>query len=252
MIKAITFDFWQTLYQGQKIDYAERLRRLKEKVEQGYSTTFSLEQFQDAVYVARDEWSRAWEEDHRTLNAAEWLDIMLGDLGITLQADHLEILRLDMEESILHTMPTLVDGAHEVLSKLAARYRLAIISDTGLTPGRMLRHIMETDKVTGYFSHLTFSDELGSSKPHSNNFLSTLKALEAEPHEAVHIGDLLRTDVLGAQKAGMRGVQYIGLNTDEVTPITQNVTPDAVISDHNELFPLLEKWNNTPRDHFDN
>ncbi|MCB0209490.1 MAG: hypothetical protein KDJ52_09180, partial [Anaerolineae bacterium] len=81
MIKAITFDFWQTLYQGQKIDYAERLRRLKEKVEQGYGTTFSLEQFQNAVYVARDEWSRAWEEDHRTLNAAEWLDIMLGELG---------------------------------------------------------------------------------------------------------------------------------------------------------------------------
>lgn len=45
MIKAITFDFWQTLYQGQKVDYAERLRQLKAKVERGQATTFRSNNF---------------------------------------------------------------------------------------------------------------------------------------------------------------------------------------------------------------
>lgn len=244
MIKAITFDFWQTLYKGQTIDYAERLRQFKIKVERGNGRTFAMEQFEAAVKVARGEWVRAWEQDHRTLNAAEWLDVMLGELEIILPTDHRQEIEIDMEESILQNAPTLVDGAIDVLRKLSSDYRLGIISDTGLTPGRVLRQIMDMDNVTRYFSHLTFSDELGSSKPHPNNFLSTLQALEAEPETAFHIGDLLRTDVLGAQNVGMRGVQYVGIQTDEITPLTQDIIPDAIISNHTELFSLLEKWNN--------
>lgn len=245
MIKAITFDFWQTLYQGQKVDYAERLRQLKAKVEQGQGTSFSLEQFQDAVLVARDTWSRTWEEDHRTLSAAEWLEVMLSELGITLASDYLQLIQIDMEESVLQNLPILVAGMDEILQELSSRYRLGLISDTGLTPGRMLRQIMTEDNIIDYFTHLTFSDEIGTSKPHPNNFLSTLEALEARPDEAVHIGDLLRTDVLGAQAVGMRGIQYVGLHQDDMTDLTKNVTPDAVISDYTELFSLLEKWNNT-------
>ncbi|MCB0166875.1 MAG: HAD family hydrolase [Anaerolineae bacterium] len=244
MIKAITFDFWQTLYQGQKVDYAERLRQLKAKVERGQATTFSLEQFQDAVLVARDAWTRAWEEDHRTLSAAEWLEIMLRELGVTLAPDDLQQIQTDMEESVLQNLPILVPGIEVILQELSVRYRLGVISDTGITPGRMLRQIMTEDKIIDYFTHLTFSDELGSSKPHPNNFLSTLKVLDAQPEEAVHIGDLLRTDILGAQAVGMRGVQYIGLQEDDITEVTKNVTPNAVISDYTELFALLDQWNN--------
>lgn len=247
MIKAITFDFWQTLYEGQKVDYAERLRQLKVKVERGQTTTFSLEQFQDAVLVARDAWSQAWEEDHRTLTAAEWLEVMLSELGVTLAPDYLQQIQTDMEESVLQNLPILVPGLDEILQELSTRYRLGVISDTGITPGRMLRQIMTEDNIIDYFSHLTFSDELGSSKPHPNNFLATLEALDARPEEAVHIGDLLRTDILGAQAVGMRGIQYVGLQQDDITDLTKDVTPDAVISDHAELFSLLDQWNNSAK-----
>ena len=40
-------------------------------------------------------------------------------------------------------------------------------------------------------------------------------ALNAKPEEGVHIGDLLRTDIIGAQGVGMRGVQYVGVNKDD-------------------------------------
>jgi FMN phosphatase YigB (HAD superfamily) len=97
---------------------------------------------------------------------------------------------------------------------------------------------------------LTFSDEVGYSKPHPNSFLRTLETLQANPASAVHVGDLLRTDILGAKAVGMRGVQYIGVNHDqwsttaEFLPQTP-IEPDAVINHHTELPALLKKWGNS-------
>jgi FMN phosphatase YigB (HAD superfamily) len=140
-----------------------------------------------------------------------------------------------------------IEEVPAMLVELSTRYPLAIISDTGITPGRVLRQILEKDGVLGYFSHLTFSDELGWSKPHPEAFLSTLIALNARPDSAVHIGDLLRTDILGAQSVGMRAVQYIGVNQDDWSMQMEyapkvSITPHAVISHHTELTGLLKQW----------
>jgi putative hydrolase of the HAD superfamily len=242
LIKAVTFDFWQTLYQPKPVDDIERLRQLKVDFERGDGTVFEQHLFEAAVKVARDTWTRAWVEEHRTMTANEWLAIVLQYLNRSLEAAHLLDIQTRMENSLLDRRPTLVPEAHDVLAWLSSRYRLAIISDTGLTPGRVLRQILEADQLTGYFAHLTFSDELGRSKPHPDAFLATLKALDARPEEAVHVGDLLRTDIAGAKNAGMRGVQYIGLSRDNGLTAGVTVTPDAINRHHAELEPLLQSW----------
>ncbi len=239
-IKAITFDFWSTLYKGKTINYTKRLHRLQTNVENGSGVKFTPEQFATAVKVARKQWSQAWQEEHRTLVAQEWLEIMLQNLETTLPAESFQAIQTDMEDSVLKDRPTPAPKMEVVLAELASQYKLAIISDTGLTPGRILRQILTEDKLAPYFTHFTFSDELGRSKPHPTAFLSTLKALEATPAQAVHLGDLLRTDIAGAQGVGMRGVQYIGLNYDKGDG---SITPDAVINDHPELGELLQRWN---------
>lgn len=246
-IKAITFDFWSTLYESKVIDYTERVRRLKEWVEQYSGVTFDPQQFEAAVNVARDTWSQAWTEAYRTIAADEWLHIVLNELNITLSLAHFSKIQTNIETSVLNDLPELVPEAQTVLAELSARYRLAIISDTGLTPGRVLCQLLERDGLIGYFTHLTFSDEVGYSKPHPEAFLTTLAALGVEPHQAVHVGDLLRTDIAGAQKVGMRAVQYIGINRGGQSilanvPPTQ-VRPDAIIRSHMELKPLLQQWN---------
>lgn len=244
-IKAITFDFWSTLYKSKAVDYTKRLLLLKESVERGSGSSVALDQLETAVKVARETWSRTWAEEHRTMTAAEWLAVMLAKLSLTLELDLLTEIQLAMEHSILDDAPTLAPEVPTVLPDLASRYRLAIISDTGITPGRVLRQLLERDNLTGYFTHLTFSDEIGRSKPHPSTFLTTLAALDAAPTEAVHIGDLLRTDIAGAQSVGMRAVQYIGLNHDQGNGLAdgRTITPDAVIQSHVELEPLLQRWN---------
>lgn len=245
-IKAVTFDFWSTLYKSKTVDYSQRLIRLKKDVEQRSGATFEIGQFEAAVKVARDTWSRAWTVEHRTITADEWLEIVLRELGSALDLEHLFEIKTGMENNVLSELPTLVPEAKTVLADLATDYRLAIISDTGITPGRVLRQILKQDGIIDYFTHLTFSDEIGRSKPHPDAFLTTLDALEAEPQAAVHIGDLLRTDIAGAQNVGMRAIQYVGLLDEEAIlgKVSQpEIIPDAIIKNHTELKPLLWQWN---------
>jgi putative hydrolase of the HAD superfamily len=186
-------------------------------------------------------------EEMRTIDAGEWLDVLQHKLEVTVDPADLPGIQSNMEQAILEDRPTLVPEAKAVLVDLADRYKLAVISDTGITPGRILRRLLERDEIIGYFSHLTFSDEVGRSKPHPDAFLTTLEALVVEPSEAVHVGDLLRTDVAGAQAVGMRAVQYTGITQDDWIAVSDEpakaVAPDAIIKDHTELKPLLQQWN---------
>ena len=250
-IKAITFDFWSTLYEAKTVDYTQRLYQLKAIVEQFSDHTFELEQFQAAVNEARETWRRTWLEEYRTLTADDWLQIALKKLGVLLAPEHFFSIKIILERSVLNDLPTPVPEVKTALADLSAQYQLAIISDTGLTPGRILRQVLENDNLAPYFTHFTFSDEVGRSKPHALAFLTTLEALGVKPNEAAHVGDLLHTDIVGAQQVGMRAVQYIGVNedTEDNCPAscTTTVIPDGVIKSHTELAPLLRQWNSQPQ-----
>ncbi|MCB0154508.1 MAG: HAD family hydrolase [Anaerolineae bacterium] len=242
-IKAITFDFWATLYRPRPVDLNQRLRQLKENLDRHSDRAFPLEQIKQAVNVARQTWDVTWAEAQRTIGAAEWLEVVLAELDTHLPPEQLAGIHLEMENNILAAPPDLVPEARQTLADLASRYRLAIISDTGITPGRVLRQILRQDGIIDYFTHLTFSDEIGRSKPHPSAFHTTLTALEVTPAAAVHVGDLLRTDIAGAQGVGMRGVQYIGVSQDDWSvAVETQITPDAVIRSHTELSVLVTQW----------
>ena len=175
---------------------------------------------------------------------------MLNALGISISPADQARIESRMENSLLLDRPDVVEEVPAVLAELSTKYRLAVISDTGITPGRVLRQILQTDGLLDYFTQLTFSDEVGYSKPHPNSFLRTLEKLQASPASAVHVGDLLRTDIVGAKSVGMRGVQYVGVNHDRWPISTESapqttIEPDAVINDHTELPALLRKWRNS-------
>ena len=59
-IKAITFDFWSTLYKGGNVDQNQRLLDLKQAVERGSGASFDLSQVKAAVIGARDMWRQTW------------------------------------------------------------------------------------------------------------------------------------------------------------------------------------------------
>jgi putative hydrolase of the HAD superfamily len=108
---------------------------------------------------------------------------------------------------ILSVLPVPSAGALDVLRALSSRgLVLGLVCNTGRTPGKMLRQVLDRLGLLPYLRVLTFSDEVGLRKPHPEIFRRTLTALRVAPAEAVHIGDDARTDVAGAQAVGMRAI----------------------------------------------
>jgi len=233
---ALTFDFWGTLYQNA---YAreERLTVLGQALERnGQPRAW---QAMGAAYDhARSVWVRVWREERRSIPTTRWLDELLGQLGAHLPEAAAAALGREIEETYLHEdRPVPVDGVRVVLPELARRYRMGLISDTGLTPGRVLRQVMERDDLLSLFDVLTFSDELGTAKPDPQAFIHTLDSLGARPEEGAHIGDLPETDLRGARDVGMKGVLFLGVSGRD----DGRALADAVFHDYNELTHLLER-----------
>src|SRR5262249_31415493 len=158
--------------------------------------------------------------------------------NVVLPDDRISELALAFEEGIFERPPVLVDGARDVIGQLAGRYRLAIISDVGFSPGRVLKQILVQNDLFDAFDSLTFSDEAGCSKPHARVFESTASSLECAPQEMAHIGDLEFTDIAGARSAGYRAIRFTG-----VTPMDDGETTaaDFIIEDYATLPSLLDK-----------
>lgn len=236
MLRAVTFDFWGTLY-GNAFAREERLALLEAALARAGAAR-SREQLEAAYEQAWKSFDRLWLVEHRPLGTAQWLRTMLELLEARLPEEAQAELVRALEEVLLSLdLPRPVEGAPEVVRRLAQRYRLGLISDVGLTPGRVLREILRRDGLLSLFRALTFSDEFGQTKPEPALFLSTLEQLGVDPWEAAHVGDLPETDLRGARAVGMRAVLFLGVSrrTDGQT------LADAVFGRYEELEEVLER-----------
>ena len=77
--------------------------------------------------------------------------------------------------------------------------------------------------MLAYFEYTYFSDEHGMCKPDTRVFVHTLEELGTRPTEAAHVGDIQRTDVAGAQAAGMAAVHFVGANSTDAGRSTADV-----------------------------
>jgi putative hydrolase of the HAD superfamily len=110
---------------------------------------------------------------------------------------------------------------------------LGIVSNTGRTPGVVLRRLLERAGVLPAFRVLSFSDEVGTRKPAAEIFRRTLALAGCPPEAAVHIGDDAVNDVAGARAVGMRALHYVPGGGPAVEPA------DGVLRHFAELPALL-------------
>jgi HAD superfamily hydrolase (TIGR01549 family) len=199
ILEVVTLDCWGTLVDHRHTCVAERLAHLQSHLP-AVSEGALLHAYETALTRFREV-----ERLGFSLNAASMLSLTLDTLGATLPvAAYQDTLRY-WEEVLLESPPPLLPGVAELLPALRARgLRLALISDTGLTPGRVMRPVLRGLGLLSYLEHCAFSDELGVTKRHAHPFASTLAALGVPPDSALHVGDNVETDVLGAQRAGLR------------------------------------------------
>lgn len=213
MLKAVTFDLWQTLIldtpEGLLQARAERIRGVHEVL-----VTNDLCVEVDAVEAAYDAvgarlealWARQQDAGSRK-QVHMMLEILNLERHVEPEGPVMDALDKAYCRPILSAPPIANSGAREVLAALRKRgLRLALICNTGRTPGKMLRLVLDRLNIGPFLSVLTFSDEVGWRKPHPDIFLRTLMALGVAPGEAAHVGDDVTTDVAGARGIGMRAI----------------------------------------------
>lgn len=198
---------------------------------------YTFDQIDVACQLEAERHMRVWLDEHRTLQTAERLDAILAEVGAVLQPATKERLIRAFEEGILERPPIPVAGSCEVVKQLGTRYRLAIISDVGFSPGRVLREMLRRYGLLEDFKSVVFSDEAGCSKPHVEVFKRTARTLSVEPDEVVHVGDLEHTDIIGAKGAGCRAIRFTG-----VTAMTEGeqTAADDVVASLSELPASVE------------
>ncbi|RLD73573.1 MAG: hypothetical protein DRJ07_20645 [Bacteroidetes bacterium] len=245
MIKAITFDLWDTIF----IDDSDEPKRkaagrLSKKEERRQLVFEFAKKHKDVSYemvnainnTVDASFNKVWHEQFVTWEIGERLVLTFKGLGIELPSDEMAKITKSHEEMELEFRPDFIDGIGEVLEELSKNYKIGVISDAIVSPGSVLRELLKGEGLLHYFEHFVFSDEIGNSKPMPIVFESAFKKFSVEPHELVHIGDREHNDILGPLAVGAHAL----LCTAAIDRDSENTKADGVFSNYKEL-PLLIK-----------
>jgi len=210
MIKLITFDLWNTLISdvGSADTRKFRIERLKKMFKEGFDRDFLSEEIDAAINNAWKVFTVEWDSRNYTPTTVYMVRQMFSFLKLDHSTYVFDSAVNLMETALLTSESRFVEGIEELVKKVNSDYALAVISDTGFAPGKHLREVLKKKGIFRYFSMFAFSDEIGVAKPDKRIFNYVLESVGVLPSEAVHIGDLLKTDIKGAKDSGMKAVHF--------------------------------------------
>ena len=235
-INAVTFDLWQTLLlddpeQG-RIRTRARLEGTGGILAQA-GQNFSREQIEQAY---RDGVRRCQEirDAHRDVTFLQQVQIFVNFISPRLveripNATFRQIAACYSDSFFDHPPGPHPEGVQVLQSVQDMGLRLGMISNTGMTPGVSFRRFLSEHGMLEYFDVLTFSDEVGFSKPACEMFNLTLAELNSSPAQAIHVGDHIFNDVAAAKACGLKTVWIEGFydRPDRDDPATE---PDISVA----------------------
>jgi putative hydrolase of the HAD superfamily len=234
MIRAVTFDLWNTLFAD--VSYSnERLSYIVEKLE-SEKLIFEKKVLKRQFYKNFD--SAHWDRkslSKKHIYTVDRLEMMLNSLNILLKPKISNDLVERFESMMLRIKPPLKNNVRKTLETLFPDYKIGLISDTGITPGNVIREVLDDYELSKYFDVMIFSDETGIYKPDPSVFQLALKKLKIRPENALHVGDLLLTDIKGAKDCQITSVWI----NDNKQPPQREIIPDFEIQDLYEVVDIV-------------
>ncbi len=125
------------------------------------------------------------------------------------------------------------DDSTRVLETLRGRLQMALITN-GLP-------CWQREKIAGaglepYFDIVVISGELGVAKPSPAIYKHALRELAADPARALMVGNSVKSDIGGAQAAGIRAVL---IDRGDIHGADDSITPDFTIEGLDELLDII-------------
>jgi HAD superfamily hydrolase (TIGR01549 family) len=229
-IQAVTYDCWGTMLRDKDPEGAMDIR------------LSALNRFLDldedaARSLLKEAWAKhdeAWKQVE-TFGPGRMAAYCLETNGIE-DDDSIRELSKAFEEASLEGGVEAADGVVDAMTKLRAEgIRIGVICDTGFSSGRVVRSLLEEQGIAELVDVFCFSDEIGVPKPGNEIFAKALAELGVRPPEAIHIGDLKRTDIAGAHDVGMHAIRYRGVHDDK----TDATEAECVIDRHEQLLEAI-------------
>jgi FMN hydrolase / 5-amino-6-(5-phospho-D-ribitylamino)uracil phosphatase len=236
VIEAVTFDFWNTIARVPAGAMTEARRRAIVAACRGCDVEVEPKLLAAALEEVGQSWERSWSEGVH-LHPRDGAEMLVRALGVADTAAHLVAeafldagRQVDLE---------LASGIGEALAALQRRgARLGIVCDVGFTSGELLRDLLAREQLLEHFDGWSFSDETGHYKPASQAFEAALAVLDVRPEDALHVGDLRRTDIAGAAALGMKTARYRGMHDD--ADATSGVEADFVLDSHYQVLDVVD------------
>lgn len=197
----------------------------------------TLATFYEALLWSYREAERRRAVDHREIPAPERFRLCYARLG--LDADRvpadLTARLLTIHMRCLAEAAEAVPGREELLTWLAGRYRLGLVSNFDYTP--TVERILALAEIRDRFETIVVSDAVGWRKPSAAIFEVAFRHLRVRPAECLFVGDRPELDVIGAKGVGMDAAW---LNVER-TPFPADLPPpDFTLDSLGELRAVLE------------
>ena len=139
-------------------------------------------------------------------------------------------------ESASWEPPDVIDGVEEELDELKRRnLRLAVVSNTGLAPGRYVERALVARGFGRWIDHWIWSDDVLSWKPGQAIFTAALEAIGTSPEETAFVGDTPEADILGSRHAGFAVCILVGDKAEEA------IAPDIQLPSIKGLTATLSR-----------
>lgn len=250
-LRAIAFDLWETLITDTP-ELSKQQERLRLTRMEEILTAHGFGEVADRIeHAHRALWHRChdlyWSMD-LDIPCRRQIEHFLEELELdpaSFSETVLEALEDAYAGAALEILPKAVDGAEDLLTTLKSRgFRVGLISNTGRTPGSVLRAILEKLQLASSIDVMVFSNEHGECKPQPSIFEELRRGLDVAYDEMMFVGDNPYADVHGAQRLGMKGVHFDPptRGTAVARPVEHGleIVPDARITRLADLVPLID------------
>jgi len=213
---SVTFDLWETLIIDRPELDLDRGRLRYEGIHSALSRLgikLPLQDLEKAYHDSAAQLQAVWgrNEHVRTIDQIRLIIRTASGSTFSLPEDPeaIEMLLRAYVDPILAVPPKLNEQAVMTLEGMRSRVQnIGLVSNTGRSPGWVLRQLIGRLGILEFFDVTIFSDEVGWRKPDKHIFERAAIELGTDLHKIIHIGDDPEADVWGAKQAGMRAVLF--------------------------------------------
>lgn len=206
MTKAVFFDWFDTLaqyYPRREVIHAQACRNAGIRVSERQLSPGII--LADHYYIQENNTAPVKQRplDEQAEVFARMQRIVLAEAGIQITDEQLSVILQYVGRIFSGNEFMLFDDVLPALQALKERgLLLGIISNID----RSIDGICRGLGLAPYLDLTVTSSEIGSGKPHAPIYLAALERAGVDAAESIYVGDHHETDILGAERVGMRGV----------------------------------------------